>query len=162
LKTGLTHHVSNSWREFKSRLPDSSVQALLAERFRLAIHREMKDLPVYALVAAKNGAKLRASIDDQQSPVLFAPPSRLIGQGSTMQGLALALGRPAGRPVIDKTGINGTFDFSLTYSRDDATADSEPSIFTALQEQLGLRLEPEKAQVETLIVDHAERVPTDN
>jgi uncharacterized protein (TIGR03435 family) len=137
------------------------LQALLAERFKLATHREMKELSSYALVAAKSGPKLRASTGDQHLPVLFAPPARLIGQGSTMQGLALALSHAAGRPVVDKTGINGTFDFSLTYTRDDG-ADNEPSIFTALQEQLGLRLEPQKSEVEILVVDHAERVPTEN
>lgn len=135
------------------------LQALLAERFRLVAHREMKELPVYALVQAKNGPKLHASNGDQHLPVIFAPPARLIGQGSTMQGLALALGRPAGRTVVDKTGIDGTFDFSFSYALDD---DAGPSIFTALQEQLGLRLEPQKAQREILVVDHAEKIPTAN
>ena len=94
-------------------------------------------------------------------PVLFAPPSRLIGQGSTVQGLALALSRPAGRKVVDQTGINGAFDFTLSYSADDG-ADGAPSIFTALQEQLGLKLEPSKASAEVLVVDHAEKIPTEN
>lgn len=137
------------------------LQALLVERFKLATHREMKELSSYALVVAKNGSKLRASTGDQHLPVIFAPPARLIGQGSTMQGLALALSHAAGRPAVDKTSIDGTFDFSLTYTRDDG-ADNEPSIFTALQEQLGLRLELQKSQVEILVVDHAERVPTEN
>jgi uncharacterized protein (TIGR03435 family) len=78
-----------------------------------------------------------------------------------MQALAGVLGRPAGRPVVDQTGIAGTFDFSLTYTTDDP-ADTGPSIFTALQEQLGLKLEPQKSQIEFLVVDHAERVPTEN
>ena len=138
------------------------LQSLLAERFKLATHRELKEMPVYALLAAKSGPKLRASSGDQHSPVLFAPPARLIGQGSTMRGLALALSRPAGRRVVDETGITGAFDFSLTYSQMDTAADNGPSIFTALQEQLGLRLEPRKSQVEILIIDHAERAPTEN
>lgn len=138
------------------------LQSLLAERFKLATHREAKELPVYALVAAKGGPKLRASVGDQHLPVIFAPPARLIGQGSTMEALALALSRPAGRKVLDETGITGTFDFSLSYSVDEAATDAGPSIFTALQEQLGLRLEPQKSLVEVLVVDHAERIPTAN
>ncbi len=140
----------------------------LADRFRLATHRETKELAVYALVVAKGGVKLRASKGDQQSPVLFAPPSRLIGQGSTMQGLANALGRPAGRKVVDQTGVAGTFDFSLVWSPDvgagpgGQTVDNGPSIFTAVQEQLGLRLEPQKSQVEIPVVDHAEKIPVAN
>ena len=136
------------------------LQALLAERFKLATHRETKEVPVYALVAAKSGPKLHATTGDQRLPVIFAPPTRFTGQGSTMQGLALALSRPAGRTVIDKTGISGVFDFSLTYSSD--SSDDSPSIFTAVQEQLGLRLEPDKAQAEVLVVDHVERIPTEN
>jgi len=137
------------------------LQSLLAERFKLATHRETKELSSYALVAAKNGPKLKASTGDLLLPVVFAPPARFIGQGSTMQALAGVLGRPAGRPVVDQTGIAGTFDFSLTYTTDDP-ADTGPSIFTALQEQLGLKLEPQKSQIEFLVVDHAERVPTEN
>ncbi len=138
------------------------LQALLVERFRLAAHRETKDQSAYALVAGKNGAKLHASDGDQQLPVIFAPPSRLIGHGSTMQGLAIVLRRVAGRPVVDKTGLNGTFDFTLTYSQEEAAGGSGPSIFTALQEQLGLRLEPLKSSQDVLVVDHAERIPTAN
>src|SRR5205823_199443 len=67
------------------------LQALLTERFKLTIHREAKELPVYALVAAKGGTKLKASTGDQHLPVMFAPPTRLLGQGSTVQSLALAL-----------------------------------------------------------------------
>lgn len=137
------------------------LQALLAERFKLATHWETKERSSYALVAAKNGPKLYASTGDQHLPVIFAPPARLIGQGSTMQGLAMALSHAASRPVVDRTGIAGTFDFALTFATDDP-ADTGPSIFTALQEQLGLRLEPEKSQMEILVVDHAERVPTEN
>lgn len=137
------------------------LQALLADRFRMVTHRETKETPVYALVVVKGGPKLLATTGDQRLPVIFAPPSRLIAQGSTMQALALALARPAGRKVIDQTGIVGAFDFTLSYSADDG-ADGAPSIFTALQDQLGLKLEPQKGQSEVLVVDHAERVPTAN
>lgn len=137
------------------------LQALLADRFGLVTHRETKDTSVYALVVAKSGPKLKTSTGDQRSPVLFAPPARLIGLGSTMQALALSLSRPAGRKVVDQTGIVGAFDFSLSYSADEGI-DGAPSLFTALQEQLGLKLEPQKGQTEVLVIDHAERIPTAN
>jgi len=137
------------------------LQALLAERLGLVTHRETKDTTVYALIAPKGAAKLKATTGDQRMPLVFAPPARLIAQGSTMPALALALTRPAGRKVIDQTGIAGAFDFTLTYSADDG-ADGAPSIFTALQDQLGLKLEPQKGQTEVLVIDHAERVPTAN
>jgi len=140
------------------------LQSLLAERFRLVTHRETREMAAYALVVvknAKNGPRLKPAVAELRLPVLFAPPSRLIGQGSTVQGLALALSRSAGRKVVDQTGINGAFDFTLSYSADDG-ADGAPSIFTALQEQLGLKLEPSKASAEVLVVDHAEKIPTEN
>ena len=137
------------------------LQALLADRFKLVTHRETRDMPLYALVAPKGAARLKATTGDQRLPVIFAPPSRMIAQGSTMQALALALTRPAGRKVVDQTGITGAFDFTLTWSADDG-ADGAPSIFTALQDQLGLKLEPQKGQTEVLVIEHAERVPTAN
>jgi uncharacterized protein (TIGR03435 family) len=141
------------------------LQTLLIERFTLVVHADRKELSTYALVVAKGGPKLQPANGDQQSAVVFAPPSRFIGRGSTIQGLALVLARPVGRPVVDKTGIAGRFDFTLSYSPETLTPDADapgPSIFTALQEQLGLRLEPQKGMVEVLIVDHAERIPTPN
>jgi uncharacterized protein (TIGR03435 family) len=150
--------------------PDSSqadlrlmLQALLADRFKMAAHHETKESTGYALVVAKGGPKLKASTGDQRSAVVFAPPSLLIGNGSTMAGLALALSFPVGGRVADETGIAGEFDFSLTYARDQAAGvDAGPSIFTALQEQLGLRLEARKSTMDVLVVDRAERVPTEN
>ncbi|HVY94138.1 MAG TPA: TIGR03435 family protein [Bryobacteraceae bacterium] len=138
------------------------LQTLLAERFHLATHHETKETPAYALVVAKGGPKLQASKADQQLPVIFAPPARLIGQGSSMASLAMTLRRPAGRPVIDKTGLSGFWDFTLTYSPEENVTDQGPSIFTALQEQLGLRLAPDRSSADYLVVDHAERIPVPN
>jgi len=137
------------------------LQALLAERFGLVTHRETKETAVYALVAPKGAAKLKPAAGDQRLPVIFAPPARLMGNGSSMPALALALTRPAGRKVVDRTDIAGAFDFTLTWSADDG-ADGAPSLFTALQDQLGLKLEPQKGQSEILVVDHADRVPSAN
>jgi uncharacterized protein (TIGR03435 family) len=137
------------------------LQALLAERFKLVTHRETKETSIYALVALKGASKLMPATGNQRLPVVFAPPARLMGYGSTLATLAFALTRPAGRKVVDQTGITGGFDFTLTWSADDG-ADGAHSIFTALQDQLGLKLEPQKGQTEILVVDHAERVPTAN
>jgi uncharacterized protein (TIGR03435 family) len=138
------------------------LQALLADRFRMATHHETKESTGYALVVAKGGPKLHATTGDQRSAVIFAPPSRLLGNGSTMAGLAMALSHPAGGRVADETGVAGVFDFTLTYGVEQAGVDAGPSIFTALQEQLGLRLETRKSTVDVLVVDRAERVPTEN
>lgn len=138
------------------------LQALLADRFKLTTHRETREAIVYALVAPKGAAKLKPTTDDERSAVIFAPPSRLLGRGSTMQALAQSLFFPTGgRKVVDQTGISGAFDFSLSYSANDG-ADGAPSIFTALEDQLGLKLESQKGQTEVLIIDHADRVPTAN
>jgi uncharacterized protein (TIGR03435 family) len=79
-----------------------------------------------------------------------------------MESLAWGLSRPLRQPVVDRTAVAGTFDIDLTYARDGDTDSPLPSIFTALQEQLGLRLEPRKVPVEILVIDHIEKVPTDN
>ena len=140
------------------------LQALLIDRFQMATHHETKESSSYALVVAKGGAKLHATTGDQRSAVIFAPPSRLLGNGSTMQGLALALSvsRSVGGRVADETGLAGVYDFTLTYGPEQAGVDAGPSIFTALQEQLGLRLETRKSTVDVLVVDRAERAPTEN
>ncbi len=79
-----------------------------------------------------------------------------------LSAFATSLRSPAGRPVVDRTGIPGNYDFSLSYARDGDTDSSLPSFFTALQEQFGLKLEPAKAPLEIVVIDHVERVPTDN
>jgi uncharacterized protein (TIGR03435 family) len=142
------------------------LQALLAERFHLEVHRETKELPVYALIVAKNGPKLKkASLakDDLRSSL-----GHLTATGISMPRLAEFLARPrAGldRPVADQTGIDGVFDFTLDWTPDDSTkksADAPPSIFVALQEQLGLKLEARKSPMPVLIVDRAEKTPVEN
>ncbi|HVV45121.1 MAG TPA: TIGR03435 family protein [Bryobacteraceae bacterium] len=138
------------------------LRTLLMERFRVAAHHEAREMPAYALVVAKGGPRLQAAKGDQRLPVIFAPTARLIGQGSTTESLAMALRRAAGRPVIDKTGLTGAWDFTLSYSPDETAADQGPSVFTALQEQLGLRLTPDRASVNVLVVDRAERIPLAN
>jgi uncharacterized protein (TIGR03435 family) len=141
------------------------MQALLAERFKLALHRETRQLPAYALVLGKNGPKIHAVEDGQ--PKTVSGPGELQATRIPMPKLADLLARVLGQPVTDATGLTGVFNFTLNWSPtgtahpDDSTADG-PSIFTALQEQLGLKLESRKGPVEVLVVDSMEKLPTQN
>ena len=133
------------------------LRQLLEERFKLALHRETKDVPGFTLVVAKGGPKLRRSFGDQAPPLIY--PGGLRSGSWSMEALAWGLSRPLRQPVVDKTAIEGTFDIELNYARDGDTDSPLPSIFTALQEQLGLRLESGKSPVEILVIDHLEKVP---
>jgi uncharacterized protein (TIGR03435 family) len=138
------------------------LRTLLADRFQLKVHKETKEMPVYALVVAKGGPKIVKSGDS------FGPQSGLKGQRTTegktqltgtqfpLSSLVRALSNQVGRVVIDKTGLTGNFDFKMTYAPDLADSDG-PSIFTALEEQLGLKLDSQKGPVEVLVIDGAER-----
>ena len=134
------------------------LQALLAERFQLRLHRETRELRVYRMTIARGGHKLKPpSIQDGS---FTFNPGRFIATGQSMTDLADKLTRPFSgldTPVIDATGLEGAFDFTLTWA-----PDGMPSIFDALQEQLGLKLEAGKSNVEVLVIDHAERVPVEN
>jgi bla regulator protein blaR1 len=142
-------------------------QSLLADRFHLILHRDTKELPVLALTVAKNGPKgLRESTAG--SPDFVNNGHHLNCQRVSMAMFAKEfLAHQTGRSVTDKTGIAGDFDFTLDWTPDDAapgaSADAAtaigqfPSFLTALQEQLGLRLEQQKGPVEILVIDHAER-----
>ncbi len=143
--------------------------ALLGERFQFQFHRESKTLPVYNLVTAKNGFKLTA-VDAKGSQSMNSNNGRLTSKGVSMAALAVFLSRTMERPVLDATGIPGDFDFQLEWSQQqqgiaakapEANEPAGPSIFTALQEQLGLKLESTKGPVEIIVVDHAEK-PTEN
>ncbi len=145
-------------------------QSLLADRFGLRVHFETREMPVYALVVAKSGAKLNPAKNEQ--------PSRLstLGneQGNEMTAIGITLeqfvrspfltGSAGGRPVVDQTGLKGAFDFTLKWVPDQlaaSAADKEvadaPSFFTAIREQLGLMLVPSKAPVEVIVIDRIER-----
>ena len=146
------------------------VRALLEERFHLAIHRETKEQSLYALVG-KSGSKLEASKGAGEGRLQWRR-NEITGEGLQMQTLAPALGDIVGRPVIDKTGLAGRFDVHLEWTPDPnqgfgnfgAPSPSNPdgpSIFTALQEQLGLRLESEKGPVDMIVIDRVEK-PSEN
>jgi uncharacterized protein (TIGR03435 family) len=169
------------------------LQALLEDRFKLRVHRETRDVPVYALTIAKGGLKLPpfkegscTPVDHTQFPPFSAPltPDQIAknchargtkdglnlkvdAQGMTLDDFAKIFldTHTLNRPVVNKTGIAGRFDFHLEYAPErGAPADdvSEgPSIFTALQEQLGLKLESAKGPGEFFVIDSVER-PSEN
>src|SRR5208283_5130717 len=150
------------------------VQALLADRFHLSTHQETRQLPVFALVVAKGGPKFKPSDLDGTSigTSTGTAGSRIHVQGSdnTIALLAREIAQQLGRVVVDKTGINARYDLTLRWTPDDRPApmlngtpdpNAPPDIFTAIQEQLGLKLVSTKGPVSVLVIDHIER-PTPN
>jgi uncharacterized protein (TIGR03435 family) len=193
------------------------LQNLLAERFKLTVHRESRELPIYSLAVGKNGPKLKDAVEEpapkdgdppapppvsagslRMGPDGFPiipgrrlPPivmgggrARIAGYNQTTGDLSAQLTTLLGRPVIDETGLNGKYDFALAFSTEGlsgaasgpivvggadapgasngAASDPFPDIFSAIQAQLGLKLESKKGPVETIVVEHMERTPTEN
>jgi uncharacterized protein (TIGR03435 family) len=141
------------------------LQTLLADRFQLKVHRETREDNDYALVTAKGGPKLTPSTADESYVRLYrnTPVDQtgvdytIAGQKASLALIAERLGdMELGRPVLDRTGIKGEFDFKLRYAIDD-NPDTGPSIFAAIQEQLGLKLEAAKGPVEILVIDKVEK-----
>jgi uncharacterized protein (TIGR03435 family) len=142
------------------------LQSLLAERFHLSIHREAKELPIYALDIAKNGPKLKAAESENGITSNSNRTSWHLAAKVAMRRFAEFLSERMGRPVLDQTGLKGSFEFMLDWAPDDVSAPNDgpagPSIFTALQEQLGLKLRSTTGPVEMIIVDHSDKEPSDN
>jgi uncharacterized protein (TIGR03435 family) len=141
---------------------DEMFKTLLADRFHLVLHRETKELAVYDLVVAKGGPKLRASGD--QPGFGMTNTGSITFKKTSVSTFANVLSGVLGRKVIDKTGLQGNVDVDLHWTPDeraDAQPDDGPSVFTAIQEQLGLRLESSKGPVEVLVIDRAGK-PTEN
>jgi uncharacterized protein (TIGR03435 family) len=148
------------------------LQTLLADRFKLRLHRETIERAVYVLVTAKNGPRLHAAEDESGTGSALVEGG-IAFQKTSMRALAdyLAGLSAIDRPVVDRTGLKGGFDFTLrlfeerpgmrAFDRKFAMKNAE-HVFTDLQEQLGLKLEPSKAPVEILVIDHAEKVPMEN
>jgi uncharacterized protein (TIGR03435 family) len=132
------------------------VQSLLKDRFHLKVRRESKEQAVLDLVAGKKGPKMTPV--ESAGLGIGLGKTQLNGRGANMAGLASVLSSRVAHQVIDKTGLTGFYNFTLTWTPDDANgAENGPSLFAALEEQLGLRLEPGKALVETLIIEGVER-----
>ena len=148
------------------------MRRLLAERFQLAAHNETRQLPGYALVTARGGHKLRPNLSPDGSPQnTMRGLAVLKGVRVSTEYIAQALSEVTRRPVRDETGLEGYFDFEMKWTPDAAPAapdsadpkpaEAGPTLFTALQEQLGLKLEAKKGPVEILVIDRAER-PSEN
>ena len=162
------------------------LQTLLADRFQLKAHRETRDLPVYYLVVTKDGPKLKQATTGDTYPngvkeatgantgVMRLARGQLTAHAVPISNILSALTQVTGRTVLDKTGLTGRYDVNLTWMPDEpvptpgsdgtaqttsATSESAPSIFTAIQEQLGLKLESGKGPVDCLIVDHVAPPP---
>jgi uncharacterized protein (TIGR03435 family) len=143
------------------------LQTLLAERFRLAVHRETRTAPAYLLEVAKNGPKLEKAETGGSST--SNGRGNIEVKATTLERFAEVLSRQMDLPVVDRTGLEGIFNMKLQWTPESKPAkpeDGSPrepglSVFTAIQEQLGLRLRVQKAPVEMLVVDHAEK-PSEN
>jgi uncharacterized protein (TIGR03435 family) len=170
---------------------------LLKERFNLSLHHETRDTAVYELVVGKNGPKLRPAMEAENAPLFSAMTTdkdghpdfpagssatggkidagvmRMAARMCSMSDLAHDLKEFVDRPVLDKTGLTGSYDFKLDFSfvglggmlgrmapAEEPTG--APSLFSALQDQLGLKLEPRKDTMDFLVIDHADEMPTDN
>jgi uncharacterized protein (TIGR03435 family) len=137
------------------------LQSLLAERFKLALHKETRQLPMYAFTVAKGGPKIHPVEEGQ--PKTSGSAGHMEATRIGMRKLADLLARQEGVPVTDSTGLAGVFDLTLDWSPDNASpSDSGASIFSALQEQLGLKLETRKGPVEVVVIDAVEKTPTAN
>ena len=154
--------------------------ALLADRFRLKVHRETQQALAYLLVVGKNGPKLKQTEEGSETRGrMRMGRGELNGDGVKLEFLAQVLANQLGRPVVDKTGLTGNYDIKLAWTPDPgqpaplplgpppglepspAPDPSGPSIFTAIEEQLGLRLESQKAPIETIVIDSVEK-PSEN
>src|SRR5262245_31508398 len=144
------------------------MQKMLADRFELTVHRSEKSFSVYGLVAAKNGIKFK-EVPDTGSNNSSSSGTKYTGTCVNMENLAAFLSRRVELPVLDMTGLKGYYDLKMEWAEEPKTKDGAPAdppngpaLTTALQEQLGLKLEPRKVPLDLLIVDHAEKMPTEN
>jgi uncharacterized protein (TIGR03435 family) len=146
-------------RDERMRQERLMLQPLLADRCQLKFHRETKQFPVYELMIAKGGVKMKESVTSQGSG-MSSGPGMFTAQSNTIESLIYSLSGQVGRIIVDKTGLGDKkFDFTLKWTPDEqqGTADAGPSLFTALEEQLGLKLVSSKGPVETVVIDRMEK-----
>jgi uncharacterized protein (TIGR03435 family) len=159
--------------DINARLPDSApreqmaaaLQLLLKDRFKLTFHRETKEATTYALVVGKGGSKLQPAADESGKYGTWVSRGQFKAQNETLDRFCDVLSRNLDRPVVDMTGLSGKFDFVLDYTPNDPKVldpAGAPSIFTAVQEQLGLKLESRKGPMEMFVIDRIEKTPTEN
>jgi len=161
-------------------------QSILADRFKLAVHHETRELPVYVLSIAKGGPKFKPSAPDDPAATTPRRKGMMMNRGkltatdAQFSMLVTMLSRELGRTIVDKTGLSDTYDFTLEWTPDEGAGGPQPagaatgpeaagapptipgpSIFTAVQEQLGLKLESTKAPLDVIVIDHIEK-PSEN
>ncbi len=161
----------------------SMLLPLLTERFNLKYHHETRELPMYALVIAKGGSKMKESKPNDPAAkdakhTILMNRGNLESEGTEISFLVRTLSRQLGRTVVDKTGLTGNYDYTLQWTPDDAPPPAAgadggpphndggsdavgPSLFTAVQEQLGLKLESKKGPVDVIVIDHLD-LPSEN
>jgi bla regulator protein blaR1 len=142
----------------------SMVRTLLAERFKLAMHTETKELRLYALVSDKAGPKMQ--VNENGGPQHVSErPGHAVFQNVPLMRLTNFLSAEAGRAVVDKTSLTGNYDFTLDFVSSHGAANSNgpsgPTIFEAVKDQLGMKLEPGKGPIELFVIDHVEK-PSEN
>jgi len=158
--------LGNSEGQPNLRQLQAMIRKILVERFGLKLHEEQRELPAFALIVTKEGSKhLTANttdpdglMDQQNSETNWQHTERL--KNTSMPDLALILQFHVDRPIVDRTGLKGRYDFDLQWTPDEAVTtrpDAPPGLFTAIQDQLGLKLEPMKAPVKVLMIDKVER-----
>lgn len=154
--------VKTRSREERQKILRAALQAMLAERFQIATHRETKIMPAFALVVAKGGPKMK-EVEAQGGSSWNQNNGVFTANRITMEGIASVLSGIVNRPVEDRTGLKASYELKLEWLPENAKTDTSTaaSIYTALQEQLGLKLESIKAPIEMLVVDRAEK-PTEN
>jgi uncharacterized protein (TIGR03435 family) len=153
---------------------------LMVDRFGLKYHRETRDLPIYELVIARGGVKMQPAKEQDPATarhlMMFGGPGKIESTAMKVENLAHVLSQQLGRTVVDKTGLKDNYDFTLTWTPDDAAPNlarqgdappapnpdagdnsAGPSLFTALEEQLGLKLESAKGPEEVIVIDHIEQ-----
>jgi uncharacterized protein (TIGR03435 family) len=173
-------HALATYYDVRATIPDGQrwtsdtippmLRRLLADRFHVEVHRGTKQVSGYALIVAKGGSKLKpVGLDSTQqgqkagqpSPNYIVPGS-VHGHGADLSLVASLLSSPAHATVVDRTGIRGIFDFDLHFAFEGGSDPNLRDFFGAVEEQLGLKLRPEKISVDTLVIDHADSRPTEN
>jgi uncharacterized protein (TIGR03435 family) len=166
IKAKIDEETAARWRKLSDAEVDRRqlpmMQSLLADRFQLKVHREIRQLPILRLVVAKGGPKLKVALPDARSESEMSN-GYISGQATSMQTFVFNLSHEMGRQVIDETGLTDNYDFELRWTPDDQqeAPDAGPTAFTALEEQLGLKLISAKGPVEVIVIDRIER-PSEN
>ena len=155
-------------RDRREEVYRSLMLGILTDRFHLRYHKETRELPIYNLVIAKGGLRIQPTPKGKQTGYRMGP-GEISGNGIALDSIAMSLAGEVGRVVVNKTGLDGEYGVQLHWQADSMAAaanapsssTSLPDLFTALQEQLGLKLEPAKGPVDVYVIDHIEKPSPD-